>query len=159
MSPDEIRSIGQGPAVAMICGTFGWIAGAWLKTKMLRWVPERVGIKGRDQLLREHNGKIRTAHALSVGGIGVGLLCYKTGWLDRYDWRGMGVGLGLTAMLPLSYAVAVNARLGRDALKEVLITMSIAEKTPVRLYFGLMAACFAAGVFSGVSLLLQHFIL
>ena len=91
-----------------------------------------------------------------MGGIGVGIFCYKTGLLSRYDWRGLGVGLGLTAILPLSYIVAVSAKRGPEAVKEVFVTMSIAEKTPVRLYFGIMAAFFVAGVLSGISLLLKR---
>jgi hypothetical protein len=84
------------------------------------------------------------------------MLSYKFGLLGQHDWRGLGVGLGLMAILPLSYVFAVNASQGSDAVKEVLVTMSISEKTPVRLYFGLLAACVLAGVLSSVSLILKR---
>jgi hypothetical protein len=156
MSAEELRSISQGSVVAMVCGFCGCVIGSWLKKKWSRWVPERVGVKGRARLLREHSRTILIAHSLSLAGVLVGLLCYKSGWLSNHDWRGLGLMFGTVSVLPVAYIAAANAKRGPEAVKEVFVTIAISEGTPVRLYFGIMATFFVAGVASAVSLLLYR---
>ena len=83
-------------------------------------------------------------------------MCYRFGWFNDYDWRGLGLALGLTSILPLGYTWAAYVRHGPKALKEAFITMAKSEKTPVGVYFGVMAFFFIAGIASALSLILSH---
>ena len=144
MSLDTIRPI--------VSGIIGAVIAGWLFTKWARWVPVKVGAKGRERLLNEHRRTIRVANALAFSGILIGLLCYWSGWLSRNDWRGLGLGAGLMALLPIAYMAVTCAARGPEAIKECLVTYAISQKTPTGLLFGLMALMIMAGVVSAVSL-------
>jgi hypothetical protein len=136
----------------VLSGIIGAIIAGWLVNKMARWVPAKVGTKGRKRLLQEHKSTIRVANGLALLGIGIGILCYWSGWLSRNDWRGAGLGAGLMSILPVGYMVITNAARGAEAIKECLVSYAIAQKTPVALLFGLMGFLIVAGIVSAVSL-------
>ncbi len=137
------------PVLSAIAGTaIAW----WLKTRWAKWVPVHFGGKDRRELLEQHSSSIRVAHWLTVLGFLAGALPYLTGSLSKYDWRGLGVAVGLGCFLPMAYFAAANARGGVEAIKEALIAYAIWQKTPPRLLFPVMALLFLAGVLSAVAL-------
>jgi hypothetical protein len=138
----------------ILSGILGAIIVGWLFTKWAKWVPATVGGKGREQLLKEHKGTLRVANAFSLSGLCVGLLCYWSDWLGDHDWRGAGLGAGLTALLPILCMVVANAARGPLAIKECMVPYAIAQKTPIALLFTLMALLILGGVLSAVSLFL-----
>jgi hypothetical protein len=115
-----------------------------------------VGVKDRAQLLKEHTAMIRIARACSMVGLLSGLVGLKLGWFSRNDWRALSISLDLTACLPIVYVVIANSKGGFEGVKEVFVTMSMAEKLPVRLYCGVISAFLLAGIVSVVSLLLRR---
>jgi hypothetical protein len=87
-------------------------------------------------------------------GFCAGVLPYFTGWLGKYDWRGLGIAFGLACFLPLAYFVVTNAKSGDDAVRESLIAYAMWQKAPPRLLFSLMGLACVAGVVSAASLLI-----
>jgi hypothetical protein len=156
MSPDKIRSIAFGPEVAVASGIAGAFIASWLATKWSRWIPLKVGTKGRVELLKKHKTTIRIAKVLAFVGGCSGLLCYYNGWMSDQDWRGLGVGFGLMSFLPLGYIVAANAMRGTEAIKECMVTYAISQKTPTGLLIALMALFLVAGLVSVVSLFFER---
>ncbi|MBL9170845.1 MAG: hypothetical protein JNN07_24145 [Verrucomicrobiales bacterium] len=144
MSFDTIR-----PILSEIIGAL--VAG-WLVTKWARWVTAGVGRKGRERLLEEHRRSIRVANVLSFSGLLVALVCYWGGWLSRHDWRGLGLGAGLMAFLPIAYITAACASRGTETIKECLVAYAIHQKTPTVLLFAVMALLIIGGVISAFSL-------
>src|ERR1035437_985844 len=144
MSFDTIRPI--------LSAMIGIAIAGWLKTKWDRWVPAKVGEKGRDVLLKEHRVTLRIANALSFSGLCIGLLCYRSGWLHDRDWRGLGIGAGLMCFLPIGYIVVVHAGRGAESIKECLVTYAISQKAPMGLLYVVMSLLFIAGLVSAVSL-------
>jgi len=127
------------------------IAG-WLTTKWARWVSVGVGRKGRDHLLQEHKVILRVANVLSLSGLLFTLPCYWSGWLSDHDWRGLGLGAGLMAFLPIGYITFVSASRGPDMIKECLVTYAISQKIPTAWFFAAMALLIVSGVISAFSL-------
>ena len=137
----------------IIAGLAGSLIAGWLKTKWDRWVPATVGAKGRDLLLKENGRTVQVAKALIAVGLGLGLLCYWSGWLNDRDWRGLGIGLGLMSALPIGYMVVARARRGAEAVKECWVAFAISERTPTGLLFVLMSLMLIAGLISAASFL------
>ena len=155
MSAEQIRSIGCGPVGAVASAIVASLLFRWQVKKWDRWVPMKFGGKGRAELLAEHKTTLRVAKVLSCVGICIGLLCYMSGWLNHYDWRGLGLGVGLMSILLIGYIVAANVMRGPRAMKEILVTFVISERTPPGLLIGVMLLCFVGGLVSAISLLLR----
>jgi hypothetical protein len=139
------------PILSAIVGTaIAW----WLKTKWARWMPVHLGTKDKEHLLKQYGRSIKVAHRLTVLGFCCGAFPYFTGWMNKYDWRGLGLAFGLSCFLPLAYFVATNAKKGDNAIRESLIAYAMWQKTPPRLLFSLMGLACVAGVVSAAFLLL-----
>jgi hypothetical protein len=145
MSFETIRPILSGIAGALLAG--------WLTTKWARWVSVGVGRKGRERLLQEHKVTIRVANVLSFTGFLAALLCYWTGWLSDHDWRGLGLGAGLMAFLPIAFITVVFASRGPEMIKECLVTYAVSQKIPTVWFFTTLALLIIGGVISAFSLL------
>jgi hypothetical protein len=75
--------------------------------------------------------------------------------MTKYDWRGLGVGLGLASFLPILYIIVKNITQGNEKMKEAIVAFVIDQKTPTKVLFAFMGVCLAGGVVSVVSLLLH----
>jgi hypothetical protein len=80
---------------------------------------------------------------------------YINHWISDYDWRGLGIGVGLACFLPVAYIVASNIVYGIEKVKEAMVAFVIDQKTPPKVLFIFMGICFVGGVVSAVSLMLQ----
>lgn len=137
----------------ILSGLIGATVAAWLVTKWARWVPQKVGQKGREQLLNEHKTAIRLANVLGFSGMLLGLGCYLSGWLPDNDWRGAGLGVGLWSVLSVGSLAATSVARGSEAVKESLVAYAISQQTPAWVLFGLLGLFFIAGVMAAMSLL------
>jgi hypothetical protein len=155
MSVEQIRAIGYGPIGAILSAIIASLVFHWQVKHWSRWIPTKVGEKGKKQLLEEYKSTIRIAKTLSIAGFLIGCLFYATGWMGAYDWRGLGVGAGLASFLPVSYIVAANIMHGTERIKEAMVAFVIDQKTPPKVLFIFMGLCFVGGVVSAVSLLLR----
>jgi hypothetical protein len=155
MNAEQIRSIGCGPVGALASAFVAGLIFKWQIKKWSRWIPTKVGQKGREQLLHEHKATIRTSKFLTLGGFCVILLLYKRQWFSEHDLRGLGLALGLMGISPIACIVIGNRTHGSEAIKEGLVAFAISESTPTRVLFAFMALCITVGAVSLVSLLLR----
>ncbi len=155
MTGEQIRAIAVGPIGAILSAIIASLVFHWQVKHWSRWIPTKVGEKGKKQLLEEYRNTIRTAKALSIAGFLIGCLFYVTGWMGNHDWRGLGIGAGLASFLPVSYIVAATIMHGTERMKEAMVAFVIDQKTPPKVLFVFMGLCFVGGVASAVSLLLR----
>jgi ABC-type transport system involved in cytochrome c biogenesis permease subunit len=153
MSAEQIRAVGCGPIGAILSAIIASLVFRWQAKHWSHWIPVKVREKGKKQLLEEYKSTIWIAKALSIGGFLIGGLFYANDWMDKYDWRGLGVGCGLASFLPVSYIVAANIIHGAEGVKEAMVAFVIDQKTPPKVLFAFMGLCFIGGVVSAVSLL------
>lgn len=107
MSVEQIRSIGCGPIGAVISAIIASLIFNWQARHWVRQIPSKYGKKEKDQLLKEYKNTNRIAKVLGLAGFFTGVLFYKGHWMTD-DWRGIGIGIGLMAFLPVAYVVAAN---------------------------------------------------
>jgi len=155
MSAEEIRSIGCGPIGAVISAVIASLFFHWQVKRWSRWMPTKVGEKGKKHLLKEYRSTVRTAKTISLIGLFIGWLFYITHLINDHDWRGLGIGAGLMAFLPIAYIVAANIMHGTEKVKEALVAFVIDQKTPPKALFVFIGLCFVLGVVSAISLLLR----
>jgi hypothetical protein len=153
MNAEQIRSVGCGPVGAIISALIASIVFHWQAKRWSTWIPTKVWKKGRELLLEENKSTLRIAKVLSVVGLCTGCLFYA-GWISKYDWRGLGLGFGLACFLPITYIVLANVKSGAERIKEAMVALAIADKTPTKVFFALSGLCLIGGVASAVSLLL-----
>jgi hypothetical protein len=155
MTDEQIRSLAHGPVGAYVSAIAASLVFGWLVKKWSRWIPVKVGKKGRAKLLKEHEITIRTSKQLTAAGVCILLVCYQRGWLNDHDWRGLGLVLGLGGIVPIGCIVSANVARGVEAIKECMVAFAISERTPPSLLIGVTALCGMAGVVSAISLLLR----
>jgi len=139
----------------IVSGIIGAAIFVWLAKKWSKRIPKNTSGKGRERLLAEHKITIHIANGLALLGLISGLVTYLSGWLNKHDWRGLGLGLGLMSILPLTYITVVNAMRGIPAIKQCMVAYAISQKTPVIVLFTIMALCGIAGIVSAISLMSQ----
>ena len=143
MDFDTIRPI--------ISGLIGAVIAGWLSVKWAKRLPYAKSSKKQREVFDKQRQVIKFANAGAWLGIATGFILYLGGLLDRYDWRGLGISLGLTALLPLTVMVVGNLRGGSQAIKSGLQAYAIAQKTPARLLFSLMVLMVAGGVWAAIA--------
>jgi hypothetical protein len=158
MSVIELQALACGPAGAYISALVASLVFGWQAKKWARWVPQRVGKKGRDRLLQENKTVIQLAKALTVAGTGMLLLGIKLGWLGDNDWHVVGLFLGLLGILPLMTLLASGLGRGKEAFQEAMVAFAISERTPPGVLIGFMAVFGVIGLVSVISLLRHHLI-
>ena len=136
----------------IISGILGATIGEWLTKRWRRWIPTGLGSKSKKAIMRENAGRIKIANWLSFVGFLSSLAFYLTGYLSKYDWRGVGVGLGLMAGLSILWMIVSSVSGGAKRVQECLIGFAMSQKMPVPILFGLMFICVAGGIVSSVSL-------
>ena|SRR5579863_1534572 len=130
---------------------FNWQVKLWS-----RWIPKKVGGKGRDQLLKEQENVLIVAKILGIIGVLVGVMMYVSKMLSDHDWRGLGIGMGLAVVLPTLYIIMANANHGREGVKEGMIAYAIKQRTPPKVVFWMMGVLSFFGAVSAISLLLRR---
>ena len=144
MISDVIRSI--------VSGILGAIGAGWLSNKWRHWMPSGCGSKSKSVIMRENAGRIRMAGWLALAGILVGLALDLSGHLFRYDWRGLGIAVGLAGGLPLLWLAGSSIGGGRRKFREGLVALAISQKTPIPILIGLSALCIAGGIAAAIGL-------
>lgn len=152
MSADQIQSFAKGQEAAYASAFIGSIVFHWMVRKWSRWIPVKVGQKGRVQLLKEHKNAIWTGKALTVTGIIVIMVGIKLGRLNNHDWRLIGLVLGMAGVIPVACMLATNVGRGAERIKEGMVALAISEKTPPGVLMWFIAFCFVAGLASTASL-------
>jgi len=139
----------------IVSGILGATGAEWLTKKWRRWIPTGSGSKSKKSIMRENAGRLRVANWLCLIGILAGFLLYLTGYVSRYDWRGLGVAAGMSAGLPLLWMIGSSISGGMKSVRESLVAFSMSQKTPIPILFGLLILCVVGGMVSSVSLVLN----
>jgi hypothetical protein len=137
----------------VISGLIGATIAGWLAVKWAGRLPHAKSSSKQSSIVDKQRTILRCANIGAGLGIGAGLVLYFGGFLDRHDWRGLGLAAGLMALLPLVVIVVGNLRGGMDSIKNGLLAYAIAQKTPVVLLFPLMALMVAGGVLAAIAFL------
>ncbi|HEX3797632.1 MAG TPA: hypothetical protein VH413_02930 [Verrucomicrobiae bacterium] len=154
MTAEQLRSIGCGPIGAIFSAMVASLIFRWQVKRWAPSIPKKVGKKRKKQLLEENKNALRVAKTLSLAGFLVGYFLYALGWMGDHDWRGLGIGAGLAALLPVSYLAAANAKHGTQRIGEAMVALAIDQKTPAKVLFVLIGLCLIGGVASAIGLVL-----
>jgi hypothetical protein len=115
----------------LVSGLIGATIAGWLAVKLAGRLPYAKNATKQRALLDEERLTIRYANLGAGIGLGIGLMFYFGGFLDRHDWRGIGVGGGLMGLLPFLVIVGRNLNGGMQGIKNGFITFAISQKTPI----------------------------
>jgi hypothetical protein len=137
----------------VISGLIGATIAGWLAVKWAGKLPHAKSSSKQRSLVDNQRIILRCANIGAGLGIGAGLVLYFGGFLGRHDWRGLGLGAGLMALLPVVVIVFGNLRGGTESIKNGFLAYAIAQKTPVVLLFPLMALMVAGGVWAAFAFL------
>ena len=155
MNAEELQALARGPAGSYFSALIAAVVFGWQAKKWARWIPQRVGKKGRARLLQENKTSIQLAKVLPLAGLGVVLLAIKAGWMRDDDLRRGGLFMGLIFLLPMMVILVAGLGRGKEGIKETMVAYDISERTPPGVLIGFMAVFGAIGLFCGISLLLR----
>ncbi len=129
----------------IISGLIGAIIGKRLAVMWAEWLPHANDETRQKRLLKSQSNVIRSANIGAGIGAVSGLILYFGGVVDAHDWRGFGLMLGVTALLPTLVIVISNARGGITQIRAGLSAYSLSQKTPTALFCLLMGLIIVAG--------------
>lgn len=135
----------------VISGLIGAAIAGWLAAKWSQRLPHAKNSRKQRALVEEQGLVLRWANIGAGLGVGIGLLLYVGGFLDQHDWRGLGLCLGLTALLPMMVIAVGNLRGGPQAIKNGFLAFAVVQKTPAKLLFPLIGLMIAAGVWAALA--------
>jgi hypothetical protein len=156
MSAEQIRSTGCGPIGAAISAIIASLIFTWQVKRWSHRLPTKFGNKAKDQLLKEYKNTNRIAKLFGLAGIFTMLLYYKNQHeMTGDDWRGIGIAVGLMAVLPVAYIFVANIMCGTEKVKEALVAFIIDQRTPPKVLVVFMGICFIIGAICAISFLLR----
>jgi len=145
MDFDTIRPIISGLIGAAIAG---WFAVRWTKR-----LPHANNRSTQRKLTKNQKGVVRAANIGAGIGIATGLIFYFGGFMDDRDWRGLGLAMGLMALLPMLVIIIGNFTGGSRQIREGFAAYALAQKTPSAILFPLMGLMVCGGVWAAIELI------
>lgn len=135
----------------IISGLVGASIAAWLGVKWARRLPHAYDKAKQKEVAKQQTKVVRFANIGACLGAATGLVLYLGGFLDSRDWRGIGLMMGLTALLPILAIVIGNFRGGLSEMRAGFSAYAIAQKTPEALLFPLMGLMLIGGVWASIA--------
>lgn len=132
----------------IISGLIGATIAGWLAVKWATRLPHARNQAKQRKLEREQKSVIFGANVGAGIALATGLVLYLGGILDNRDWRGMGLMMGLMALLPSLVIVSCNLRGGIRQIRNGFMAYALAQKTPPFLLFSLMFLMFCGGLWA-----------
>jgi len=145
MEFDTIRPIISGLIGATIAG---WLAVRWTKR-----LPHANNQSTQRKLAKNQKGVVRAANIGAGIGIATGLILYLGGFMDDRDWRGLGLAMGLMALLPMLVIIIANFKGGSRQVREGFAAYALAQKAPSAILFPLMGLMVCGGVWAAIALI------
>lgn len=130
MEFDSIRPI--------VSGLLGGVIAIWVGNYMTRYLPREWAGKSAAVLVEQNRGPIFISNVLFFGGLLFGIYLYGNGTFEKSDWRGMGIGFGVSCFGPMVVLPLASAIRGRR-VGEAFVAFSISQKIPPWLLFSLLA--------------------
>jgi len=128
-----------------ISGLVGGLIAIWLSYAWARWIPVSCGSKSPKTLKREYGSRVFIANGLCGFGMFAALGFYVFGYFPNNDWRGLGIGVGLMAGLPIAFMFLSTFYRGMISTKECFVYFAISQKTPPMLLFSVLFLCLLGG--------------
>jgi len=100
---------------------------SWLICKIY---PNNLVERDLENAKKLYGKKVSIANALSMFGFGSGMMLYFTGMLPKNDWRGLGIAMGLTTIMPLFYFIFILRIKNINSLVEIIDAFSVIHTTP-----------------------------
>ena len=132
----------------IISGLIGATIAGWLAIKWAKRLPHAKNRGKQEKLAKDQKRVILAANVGAGIAIVTGLVLYLGGILDDRDWRGLGLMMGLMAVLPSLVIVTCNLQGGVGQIRSGFIAYSLAQKTPPFLLFTLMFLMFCGGLWA-----------
>jgi hypothetical protein len=88
--------------------------------------------------VEQNRGPIFISNVLFFGGLLFGIYLYGNGTFEKSDWRGMGIGFGVSCFGPMVVLPLSSAIRGRR-VGEAFVAFSISQKMPPWLLFLVLA--------------------
>ena len=129
-----------------ITGIFGTILSLLLAWGVRKYLPSRIPNDRVEHICKVYEKRISVANLSSVFGFILGIMLYFFGIVPRNDWRGLGVGMGLISILPLSYFLFILKIRTIDGLIEIIDAFGIIHKTPRFLMYALFSSFLIIGL-------------
>lgn len=140
MDFDTIRPI--------ISGLIGATIAGWLAIKWAKRLPHAKNRGKQEKLAKDQKRVVLAANVGAGIAIVTGFVLYLGGVLDDRDWRGLGLIMGLMAVLPSLVIVTCNLQGGIRQIRDGFMAYSLAQKTPPFLLFTLMFLMFCGGLWA-----------
>jgi hypothetical protein len=134
-----------------ISGLIGAAVASWLTIKLAGRFPHSKDANKQRASVEDELMTLRYANIAAGIGFGIGMMFYIGGFLDRHDWRGLGIGGGLMVFLPILIIIGRNLHGGVQGIKNGFLAFSISTKTPAWLLFLFMGLMLAGGLFAAIS--------
>ena len=145
MDFDTIRPILSGLIGATIAG--------WLAVKWAKRLPHANNRSNQMRLAEDQRRVIRLANFGAGVGLATGLILYFGGYMDDNDWRGFGLTMGLTALLPMLVIIIGNLQGGIRQVRDGFAAYALAQKSPSALLFPIMGLMLCGGVWAAIALI------
>ena len=145
MEFDTIRPI--------ISGLIGATIAGWFAVRWLRRLPHADNQSTQRKLVKNQKGVVRAANIGAGIGIATGLILYLGGFMDDNDWRGLGLTMGVMALLPILVIIIANFEGGIRQVREGFAAYALAQKVPSAILFPLMGLMLCAGLWATIELM------
>jgi hypothetical protein len=134
-----------------LSGLIGASIAGWIAVKLAGRIPHAKNTSKQRALVDKDRRTLRYANFGAGIGLGLGFMFYFGGFLDRHDWRGVGLGGGLMGFLPLLIIVCRNLRGGMQGIKNGFLAFELATKTPALLLVLFMGIMSLVGLWAAIA--------
>ena len=114
----------------VISGMIGGVIAVWFGSYMSRKLPRSWSGITTEALVVKHKVVIYLSNAAVILGIFFGLFLYFQGYFDKNDWRGMGIGLGVSC-LGLIFILLTWSIIRGYRITELFFAYGAAQKMPL----------------------------
>lgn len=133
-------------------GLLGGVIAIWVGNYMARKLPRSWSGISTEALVRKHKAAIYLSNSAFIIGIFFGLFLYIQGYFERNDWRGMGIGFGVSCLGPTLILLTWSIIRGHR-ITESFFAYGVAQKMPLWLLMPLLGSGIAALIASLNSIL------
>ncbi|MEM1158803.1 MAG: hypothetical protein AAGH72_11180 [Verrucomicrobiota bacterium] len=131
------------PVISGIAGSF---IAAGILALLAKYLPYSNDLSRQRSIEGNHRRVTQFANVGAGIGIVTGLIFYLGGIFDSNDWRGFGIMMGLTGLLPVTVILFANLLDGTEQIREGFIAYSLSQKTPPVVLFPLLVGMIIFGI-------------
>jgi hypothetical protein len=131
MEMDNIRPV--------FSGLLGGVIAVWVGHYMTRYLPREWAGKSAIVLVRQNRIPIFISNIVFFSGIVFGIYLYVNGSFDKRDWRGLGIGFGVSCVGPM-IVLPLSSIVRGHRIGEAFVAFSISQRMPPWLLLSLLTS-------------------